>query len=341
MLNKLALFMVAALAINAQASVKVDYRQDLKTVNYDEKSSSEDYGAFQVQTARVDFKGNINENVAARVRVKLNKNSETVTKNEKLSDFVDYAYFTNKISDSLSIKFGKMFSEIGGVEAQTSSADMYLVSNTFNSYALYLSGLNVSYKMGDHSFSYLMLNRSTDVTTSVSGGSAYQRRFLNGLVYSGAFMEKALTVRVSYHTEQLGEVSKDAAINYMDIGLKYDAGSYNIEFDQLTNTFVKATSSRASATKNDSNADMVITARMKGDNWNPMFKYTSRTTNSQGTDGSKYSGLGLAAEYVPVKGEDFRYHLAYNQFTTTPVTGDATSYTEMFAGVRLAMDVLK
>lgn len=338
MLNKLALFMVAALAINAQASVKVDYRQDLKTVTTDEKSSTPGYGAFQAQTLRVDMKGNINDSLSARARFKLNKNDQAATKNEKLSDFVDYAYINNKMSDSLTIRYGKMFSEIGGTEALSSSADMYLVSNTFNNHALYLSGINAMYKMGDNQFQFLALNQPTDILKS---SKANQKALMTGIVYSGSFMDKMIQPKVSYHTAGRPDLGTDSKSNFIAVGAKFDLGTYSIDFDQLMNTWVKSTSAGALATKDDSSTEMVVTARMKGDNWSPTFKYVSRADKAQDVDSDKYASMGLAAEYVPVKGEDFRYHLAYNSITKTTAADVKTTDTEIYLGVRLAMDVLK
>lgn len=332
----------------ASASVTLDFRTDLKSVNPDSAAaaSTQQYSAFNMTTLRLDASTKLNESTTARIRMKYNKNDQAVYATDGLSDFADIAYIQTGLMDNTTLTAGKMFANIGGYEALNASPDTYLYSAAGTNMTLYRNGADVTYTMGDQKFDLMALNRV--------GVASDQDSMLTGIVYNGSFLDKSLMPRLSYHSEGYTGLGK---ATYLGASLRYDNEYALFDLDYLANTFASMQVKSADATKlvdattgatnfaadtNDASTNtMALSAKIKKCGaWTPIVKYATTSTKNAGVDGSKYTNTGLALEYRP-SASNMNYHVAYNQKAVAPATGSTQNVTEVFAGIRVAMDFLK
>lgn len=352
------LFAFASVQAN---TLNYDFRGDWQGVTYNNATGLPDYTRFYLKTGRLDFKGNLNERFSYQLRWGFNKPAvDSATSNSKrdaLNSSVEYAYVTDKMSDSFALSLGKVNTEIGGLEAATAGPDLYLVSpNHQHSAVKTLSGANLGVNQsgaanilymtgvkGDFSFSdqhiYLMvLNNIADATDAA--GNLNQDRGLMGLTWKGAFLDKTLTGLLSYHEVSPQSATGDAGNKhtFMSAGVKYDSADWGGSLEYNTTTYKEG----VSGNKDDLSSGVAKIA-YKLEQWTPRLEFfTSEEKITIGaTPGTnKYMGYGAVLEYKPTA-ENFRYHLAYNNITAKPHTGDDQIRTEVVLGARLLGDFLK
>lgn len=333
-----------AMATSAYAgSLNLDARMDYNATTYNSEATASDFTKFYFKTGRLDYAGKLNEETSFRVRWAFTK-SQVPQLRDSLPAGIEYAYINQKFSDDFSVTFGKMASEIGGFEGLTSGADLYLLSEAYtrkdgNSDSignlfgttdlLYLTGAKAAYNFAGQSISLAAYDAEVD--TLDAADKLEQNYSIYGLVYRGAFMEKALQFIASYHESKFSDDDKNA---YYAVGVKWDATPITASLDYVV-------SQQKTAADDDQIASIIGKLAYTGmENWTPRLEITS-SESEVATVKDKFIGYGLVAEYAPKKEETFRYHIAVNQITETPDAGDDITRTEVLVGTRLLADFLK
>lgn len=357
-------------------SISLDLRTDMKSLDYDSAANAaanSDYYKFILNTGRVDFKGDLNPEISYRLRLRFDKDTASgsaYNSNENATNALDYIYVTHKISDSFSLTMGKQSSDIGGIEGNTPSADIYLLSTSYsgfgssdvfaagdkfavgaNNYSfrgtkadLYLAGLKFTQKFSDTQNISVGVYNNEGVQTS-------QNKSMMGVVYNGYFDDKAFRLLLSYHAAGANRLNtttsfysdKDSS-TYAAAGLGYKMDAWDFTFDYLLNT-IKGNDSTASADYTFTNSVMIVNIRYAMENWTPILRYFQSDDKLEITTTSAnkgmHSGMGLAFEYKPNKESNFRYHVAANSYTYKPDSGTTLAAVEALAGIRIMADFLK
>ncbi len=283
---------------------------------------------------------------------------------------MDLFFVNYKFMDGMDLTAGKFASDMGGIENQYASPDMYLFSeantgvstnlntNTKAVYAAdsgktaaaftwantgitkYYTGVKVAYKIADQEIALHSADLPADDTTS---GNLSQTRTMTGLVYKGSFMDKMVMPIFSYHSSLLPGASSgsvDAKANFIAAGVKFNVASQIIDFDYLSNSFSSRTTS-AGSDETDTVQSMTLGWAMPMDNLTPRVKIESSKLSAAATKIYDVTGAGVALEWKPVKEENFRFHTAYNMKSYKPVSGDTIAYNEFMVGMRINADFLK
>lgn len=360
--------LASTLSIGAQAggSIGYDFRADSNSTSYNEDAALPGYQKFHLKTGRLHFKGDLNEQLKYELRWAYNKpavdNATTATEpknttRDGLNNSIELANITHKMDDMFSLQMGKLNSEIGGLEGATTGADLYMVSPNYAFSAVKgLTGSNVGFNQSSGNLTYvtgvkgdiainpehhIYLVYANNATDAVNSGSKFnQNRGLTGLIWKGAYMEKALSAIISYHqvSPQGAATHEGNKHTFTSAGVKYDNPQVVGSFDYTTTDYTDGTTS----TK-DTLSSMIAKFGYKMDAWTPRLEvYSSEQKVGIGatTGTNKFMGYGAVVEYKPTA-DNFRYHLAYNTITAKPITGNDQVKTEIVLGARLSGDFLK
>ncbi|HXP90427.1 MAG TPA: porin, partial [Fibrobacteria bacterium] len=175
-----ALVGLGTLAVRADNTINLVDRTDFRSQFFADSTQGQDNNQFDENYLRVDFKGNVFENVDYRLRLRLDKTS--AKDNLKgISDFANYAYVQPKLNDNFSVKIGKLWTYQAGWEEDNSSSDTYLFSgidNVVNNYAL---GVNPTISLDKQNNIQVILTNS-DVAYP---GTTTERYLDYGIAYQG------------------------------------------------------------------------------------------------------------------------------------------------------------
>ncbi len=371
-----------AMATSAQAgSLSADFRVDYNSTSYNDdamtaSSSLLGNSGYRFHTGRVDYKGQMGEDVSYGIRLRFDKDKSTVNKRDKVDSNVDVAYVSNKFNDMFTLSVGKMGTGIGGFEGNTAGPELYLTSANYagtgllggtgssnkslKSSLLYSTGVQAEFKFAEGQVVQLQaFNQEGSVglgygatngdDASGTGAGYAQQDNLFGLLYRGSFMEKTMNVIASYHTEELGV--KDNKASFASLGFEYKADGLTAQLDYNMNQFQVYSS--ATLTPKQSLNTAVLTLKYKMDNWTPMIKAAMATEKYDASSATgitadttnTYTDYGAALEYAPNKDQMFRYHVAYNSRTMKPDSVLAANNTrnlqEVIVGTRIKADFLK
>lgn len=342
--------MTSAVAVAANAgSISFDSRADYEAKNYNDASNTRNYNKINMQTLRLDAKGNFNEDVSYRLRVRFNKTATTMRTADSMDSTTDFAYIQHKVMEGLSLQFGKIGTEIGGFEGMTPGSDLYFTSAAYGTSAdaqqgalRYATGAKIIYTVADQEFNLMTVNQQTDaVNTTFS-----QTHEAMGVVYKGSFMDKTLLPYLSYFMDDVQGTAAgviDKKYNYMTAGIKWDAKPVFVEVDYSINNY----KNKSITDETDTTSSAVATVGYQLDNWVAKLKYEGsevKTFTAANTSGKlTYTGMQLAAEYMPTADKNFRYHAAYMTRDTKSDAAGAQTMTEQTAivGVKLYADFLK
>ena len=345
-------------------SLNLELRGDLTSTSYNDaalaaSSANKNNYIFNLQSLKLDGKGNLNESISYRLKFILNKSSVKETKRESANDWVEMAYLNNKFSDKLSLTAGKFNSEIGGWEGNTSRIDLYQVSQGFSQIngLRYQTGIKFIFNFDEDNVISLQASNQEADSTATSGSTTKidQNRSVYGAVYKGKFIEKSLQPILSYFVSPLSTgnngnsgsagtvtATTDTAKNiYSHAGLRYLKDSWQADLDYgLIN---KKEVTNSSTDEDWSNA--VVKVGYKMQELTPSVKWFSsdKAVKSSGSADvkTKYDGVEILFDYMPVSEQNLRYHLAYNIENQKPATGDTQTTTQLIAGFSLYADILK
>lgn len=344
-------FLIATLATTAMTtaahagSLSLDMRADYNSTTFKDTPGASDQTKFYFKTGRLDYQGKALEDLSFRVRLAFNKDATRGVDSSQTA--VEYAYLTHKMSDMFSLSVGKFNTEFGGFEGATSGADLYLTSPFYTPTGesttllgtkdlLYMTGVKGTFSFEGQQIHILATNEPDSSTKA--GPSASQNSSMWGVIWRGAFMEKALNFNLSYHT--LAGPTKDDKHQFMAAGVMWNSSPIMASVDYLMGEF------KADATGfKDSEASIVGKLAYTGfEQWTPRLEVISTEEKIGGATDltNKYMSYGVVAEYKPYADTNFRYHFAYNN-TTADLDGvaDKAVKDEVVVGARLLADFLK
>lgn len=372
----LALATLTALPVMA-GSINLDIRYDYLSQGWNDDAKLAAGGLASntkhyLQTARLDFKGNLNDATSYRVRTRIaGKDQGAMSKRDSTDLTLDLAFVTNKFDDMFSLTVGKLATDLGGYEGQTTGADVYMQSESWNgtktfSPTSYLSGQTTySYATGvkgtvafaGHTLDIMSTNMDGSVGRNQAGngdntnsnGNLAQTGSMNGVVFKGSFLDKSLGVVASLHTQKASNATyMDAQTDYTTVGAQYSMMGITAQLDYSMSSFKYKATGAGTPDANDKLASTILNVRYAlNDTMTPFAKYVSseETLDATATGGTstknKYSSYSIGGEWKPVKADNFRYHVAYNSRTMKPDSGNDRVLTEVLAGVRISADFLK
>lgn len=342
-------FLIATLALSAMTttshagSLNLDLRADYNSTTYKDSPGSSDQTKFYFKTGRIDYQGKATDDLSYRVRWTFTKDTTRLV--DSVQTGVELAYLTHKMSDVFSLTAGKLNTEFGGFEGSTSGADLYLTSQFYTPTGasttllgtkdlLYMTGVKATASFEGQQI-HLMATNEPDAK---AGPTATQNSSMFGVVWRGAFMEKALNFNLSYHT--LGGPVKNDKHQFTAAGVMWNSAPVMVSLDYLMSEF------KADATgfKDSTNSIVAKVAYTGIENWTPRIEFTSSEEKIGGATDTKntYTGIGAVLEYKPYNETNFRYHVAYNN-TKASYDGvaDNAIKDEVVVGARLLADFLK
>ncbi|WP_413291730.1 porin [Bdellovibrio sp. HCB185ZH] len=364
-------FFIAALATTTAVSaaqagtLNFDARADYDTSTYTD-SALQDSNKFYFKTIRLDYQGKVNEELSMRLRAAYNKNAtQTAGAGDNSQTALEFAYLQHKMGD-MSLQLGKLGSEYGTLESQTSGADLYLTSQAYTktgpngnlqglwlntSSLLYVLGAKLAWNMTPDQSLSLVAFKTPDgsVTPTAPPPAATSNAMMEGLIYKGAFMDKNFKVMASYHYGT-GTPTKDT-YNLYSAGFNWTfASAWNLEVDYTASDFKRD----ATGAKDSIWSAIGKLAYTGWENWTPRLELinssekveTSATAANNGTN--KFMGYGAVLEYKPMADTNFRYHIAYSNTTeefsdrTAPATNAKDAKVDQITiGARMNADFLK
>lgn len=355
----------------AIGSLTLDMRTDMTSQTFNDEAKLAGAGVnnyrFNFQTARLDYKNNLNDSTSFRVRARLaGKNQGDITLRDGSNSTLDYAYAAHKISDMLKLTVGKLSSEVGGFEALIPGADNFYASEAFGgtkyfgvtagsgsvnlagfSNTQYVTGAKLTATFGTQDLSLIVANtdKSTvrlfptngDVTTGTPTAFS-QNKSLLGLSYRGSLMEKMVTTFASFHTETIAE---DVKAEFIGAGAQMNINPFMVQLEYLVNnsqslsgTTILKDSLSTIQLRTAYNIDEQFTAGLRVSSSEEKIDAATAFKN-------KYMTVGASLEFKPVAEDVFRYHVAYNDRTLTPEAGDNRKLNEVIVGMRISADFLK
>lgn len=354
---------LAAFASAAQAgSALVELRTDLDSESYNSAAAKQSKSAFKFQTARVDFKGEINESLSYRARLKFN--DESVKDGaDKMSSRVDQAYLAHKM-EALTLTVGKFGTDVGGWETATDAFYLYSGSEankaltstyagtngTFFRPVKYDTGAKVSYKFSDQELTVMALNNPA--VEDVTGAGSQQSRAFTGVVYKGKFADGKLLPLLSYHSggyssddvtgAGANSITGEGTSQLAAAGLKWNDGGWWAQLDYVD---LKSAEFKPTDVTTMKVQSIVGEFALIRDEWTIKPKIESSTVTETPTVAAegkaKSEGVALAAEYKPFADKNFRYHVAATQKTTKVDGIDDKIEQHLIFGVAFSADVLK
>lgn len=308
---------LTAQVAHADNTINLVDRTDLRANFYDDSSGQQSNNQFDVQYLRLDFKGNIDDDMKYRLRLRLDK---TTIKDKALgiSDFANYAYIEPKFNDLFSLRFGKLWTYQGGWEIDNSTSDVYLLSgidDVVNSYAL---GVDPILTVQGQQFHFIATNSGVPYASD-----ATKNRFLNyGVAYQGMIVD---IVQPMLSWQMMPKTGWSKGISVWAAGLKVDPKPIGGEFD--------VQGSSDDAIKEDL-LSISGTLRWNPGAFRPQLKVLYDMYSTDGNSTVKILGFAPAIEYFPLADKDFRIHLAYTGKNSSPKGGTSTYDQQVFLGIK-------
>ncbi len=363
----LMLVIIGLATTQAQAigSLNLDFRADMLSQTYNDAAELAGAGAdnyrFFVNTARLDYKGTLNDDVTYRLRARFAARSPSnMNISDNTNNTVDFAYATHKMSDMLKLTVGKFGLDVGAYEGATAGPDLYFTSEAYGGTAaysaptatattsrgyanqLYGTGVKLGMTFGTHEVNLMANNldlnagRANLASNAVTGSSG-QNKNMVGLSYKSTMMDKALGLMASYHTQTKAEDFKN---DWAAVGIQWNMNPVLAQLDYAMNTSTYTTGTvfkdqvSSIVGKVVYSVDESLAVGVKATSSEEKLDQAAPIKN-------KFMSYGLQAEYKPVAADMYRYHVAVNSRTMTPETGDARNIQELIVGMKINADFLK
>ncbi|MBX3039685.1 MAG: hypothetical protein KF789_03120, partial [Bdellovibrionaceae bacterium] len=208
------LLALAGLTSPAMAALTLELRPDYDAGNFNraaKAAGAADETAFTLNTARLDLRGDMNEDLSYRLRFRLN-NESTDQGVDSLSSRVDHASITHRLGQ-LALTFGKTNTDVGGHETISDARDLYFKSEASTAltgpYGALSNGAQIvfhqaKYDTGvkatiDLGASDLILMAMNSPESEAKANPRPHKHLMHGAVWKGQFAENRLQPVLSYH----------------------------------------------------------------------------------------------------------------------------------------------
>tara|TARA_B110001454_G_scaffold219192_1_gene251213 strand:- start:98146 stop:99171 length:1026 start_codon:yes stop_codon:yes gene_type:complete len=336
---KVSVFLLLLVGLAHPGSVNFDFRFEWDSSSYNnaaKAAGSKASSQFLMRTGRVDFKGNLNKDISYRLRWGIDHDGATAQhKTDNFSTQVDYAYVQDKVSEDIWITLGKFASELGSIEGNMSSPDIYLPSQAYAALStndfLYVSGAKLTAAVLGQEVSLYVVNQS-------DSQSIEQTKLAYGLVYKGKFLNSTLFPNLGYFSDEKQGMSTDVKMttNISSAGVKWDPKPYYINLDYI----IFAQKNVSAVDVKDTITTLLFDAGYDFEDVIPKFKY-EMTTKKNGSVKEQYDGVAVGVEFKPYPQDIFRYHVMVTQTTIKPESGDSRFEQHFLVGTRIYGDFLK
>lgn len=341
---KTTLLAMAVLSTQAMAGeLNLDARFDNVSYTGNDAAATPSYNAFQVSRLKLDYSGKFEDKHSYRVRFDfLSGPSSTTTTRDKTGKMVDFAFLSTKLTDDLSLTFGKLITGMGGIEGSTNPGDFYLRSAAGNEVAdiYWPTGAQLDWKMDDHRVRVTVANNTEDVTSS---SKLNQTRNMAGIIYTDKFMDGMLMPNLSYYSEKYSNGGVDKTNSYAAAGVKVKWQSMEFDVDYLQNKY--SPDPQAANNTLDTQSGIVLARYFFTPENSLHAKYENSTKKiaTSATADKKQTITGLTAAYEQrfSSEKNFRWHVAYTQKDTKEDNIDTKTDKTVYVGVRILADVLK
>lgn len=343
----------------AAGTLLLDLRTDYDSAIYNEAANQPNEIGFTIHTARADFRGNFNDALSYRFRLRFNSEA-TDTGTDSLSSRVDFAQITHKL-DAFSITAGKFVTDVGGFETIGDAREVFLRSEAnralTGTYASvldpaanvsyqtkYATGVRVGWKTGAGELSLLAANNPEG---DAADNPEPQTRLLSGVIYKGSYLDGLWQTVLSYHeyagNRDSAASMEDTKTSTMAAGVRWDnkAQFAQLDYVQLDDKDLMLATELS---------DVKITSWIgevgtRWDSWT--FKAKAELSEmSESPDAAagtrlKVQGLGAVVQYQVFDEPNLRYHLAWTQ-KTRQREGQPDPVTQhVLAGLIFYHDLLK
>lgn len=335
-------------ALGATAgSVNFDFRGDMMSQTANEEAAKARYGQdhvkFFINSARIDFKGNLNTELSFRARIKLTESIATKNQRDNMTNLADLAFLNYKFSDNFKMTLGKLATEIGGIEGQTAAPEMFMTSGVYNSLGVerYASGVKLTANCTNAEMSLMSVNQSADAPAGATSGTFEQNRMLTGALVKAKFTP-VFQPQLGYYWVSNQNSTPYRRDDFYNAGFRSQLSSYFFEYDYLKNDQTDKTIK----TQTDSLESHVASLGAVFGRWTPKLKFESTkeflsTVAIPRGSVSRYYGYQVAIEYRPAGEGNFTYHAAYFQKEKSPQSGGKQVLEVALVGARLNADFLK
>ncbi len=369
MKRSLILVLIGLISTQAHAigSLNLDMRADMLSQTYNDAAlaapaAGQNNYRFVLQTARLDYKGTLNEATTFRARIRFAaKTQGAMDFRDNTNPTLDFAYVTHKMSDFLKLTVGKLATEIGGYEGNTAGPDLYFTSEAYGgsvlsgtapklvgySGLLYETGAKLTFSFGDNDLSLVAFNLdaandrggTNQLTTTATTSANSQDKNAFGVAFKNSLLDKTLGFMASYYTQATTPDNKN---DWTTVGVQWSPNPIVLQVD-FTNINSAFGASPASFKDVLTSTTALVTYAVTENFAAGVKASTSAETLDSATTPvkNKYMSYGLQAEFKPVASEPYRYHLALNNRTMTPDAGDARNLQEIIVGMRINADFLK
>lgn len=149
-----------------------------------QENNGELHNSFKARQLRLEFRGNINENIYYRLRHRLNRSTESANL-DNLARATDMMYVGFKVNDKWAITAGKMCQAWGGFEFDTNPMNIYEYSDMVENMDNFMLGAMVTYTPNkNHEFNFQVTNvRNNNFETLYPNAGSFDQKTNTPLTY--------------------------------------------------------------------------------------------------------------------------------------------------------------
>jgi len=347
---------VGRLDFKGKLDEALDYRLRMRFDNFQNDPTNPTQTTNLTQMVDLAY---VRHNINDMFNVTLGKFLSDMGGAEGIDSTADQYLFSDIYSD-MSAAGGTTSTKNGGVGT---SGAMWTGTGMAIKNSLDYAGVKVAGVFGDHEVAIHYANATEDSYAPGTAAAAQSQYNVNNnqgwlaVVYKGKFFDNVWKPVLSYHVgpSYLGTAGPGANRTYLAFGNWINVAGWQIEADYLSNTYKdNGTSTVSGFTGTLTGFDVQVGYDLG--NWLPKLKYASAkksvssTLAGGTTENVGSSAYGVVVEYKPKTENNFRYHLAYMNYTYTPdnsvsvaggPAGQNLTDTQIIAGCRIDGDFLK
>jgi len=329
----------AAPQINVQG--RADYRYDMRSEAVD---NQRDNNGFDLQYARLDVKGNANEDLNYRLRLRFDFASQSVSPDGKTAvvkdtlkgsaGYIDMLYAKQKLPMGFSVTAGKFFSGRCGWEGETSGMDLYqttlVYAVTAGAYQTPL-GVQPAWEGFGQNVSFLVAN--SGVKWGADPGE--QHYLMVGGVWKGTFLKGAIQPNLSLIYMPVKHLGNGQYL--ANVGLRSNVGIFGGELEWKS--FGDSTNAKGDMPFVQSYSAL---AKVDLGMFRPQvrFIYDNKSILDEKKSLEQVS-VSPVLEIVPFPKSTFRWHVGYSMLDVIPKGSNDYIYNKVFAGMSMNLDVMK
>lgn len=187
--------------------------------------SGREESKFNAHTFKILLYGNITDRLSYRFRHRLNRTD--APDNSNFAKATDMAYLEYKLSESFSVRAGKMLTQYGTFEFDYNPADVFVSSMCNNDLPAYSAGLNLEYRVSKQSFNVQIISADYDqfAAPNYNNKAMAALALWNGNLFNGI-------IKTRYGFAMFQHDSK-TSYNWLTLGTQLNIQKFTAEFDMF------------------------------------------------------------------------------------------------------------